>query len=54
MAMPMLSSILKSFFWYEESSLEERFRVTTTAWVPEQRPMAAEPCFTASIAYSIW
>ena len=54
MPMPMLSSILKIFFWYEESSLEERLSVATRANAFERSPIAALPCLTASIAYSIW
>ncbi len=29
-------------------------RATRTAWVRDLSPTVAEPCFTASIAYSIW
>jgi hypothetical protein len=54
MAMPILSSTLNTFFWYDESSLVERFSVATTTCLDERRPMAALPTFTASIAYSIW
>ena len=50
----LLSSILKIFFWYDESSLEARFRVATSAKELLRRPMHALPCLTASIAYSIW
>ena len=30
------------------------FRATSTAMVLDLSPTVAEPCFTASIAYSIW
>lgn len=54
MAMPIWSSILNTFCWYEASSEEERLRVASTAWVLERSPTQALPCFTASHAYSIW
>ena len=49
-----MSSILKIFFWYDESSDDERLSVATIANELERRPMQALPCFTASIAYSTW
>ena len=54
MAMPTWSSILKIFFWWDESSLLARFSVATIAYLFDRSPIAALPCFTASRAYSIW
>ena len=30
------------------------FKATNTTWVDDFMPIVAEPCFTASMAYSIW
>ena len=43
-----------TFFWKLDSSLAARFRVARTTCVLLRSPTAALPCFTASIAYSIW
>ena len=53
-AMPTWSSILKIFFWCEESSLAERLSVAMIAILSDRSPIAALPCLTASRAYSIW
>ena len=37
-----------------ESSELARLRATRTAWVLLFTPTVAEPCFTASMAYSTW
>lgn len=54
MAIPTWSSISISFFWYVASSPVERFSVNSTACVLDRSPMAADPCLTASSAYSTW
>jgi len=51
-AMPTCSSTLKIFFWYDDMSLVERLSAVRTACVLERTPTHADPCFTASIAYS--
>ena len=52
--MPTWSSMGRIFFWCEERSLEALLRATSTAWVSDFRATVAEPCFTASMAYSTW
>ena len=54
MATPMWSSTLKIFFWWEESSELALLTQAKTTWVFDRSPIAAEPCFTASIEYSTW
>lgn len=54
MATPMWSSTLKIFFWCDESSELALLTHASTTWVFDLSPIAAEPCFTASIAYSTW
>ena len=54
MEIPTWSSMGRIFFWWEERSLEALLRATSTAWVSDFRATVAEPCFTASIAYSTW
>lgn len=48
----MCSSTLKIFFWYEDMSLVDLLRAAITACVFERAPTHADPCFTASMAYS--
>lgn len=48
----MCSSTLKIFFWYEDMSFVDLLRAAITACVFERAPTHADPCFTASIAYS--
>ena len=48
----MCSSTLKIFFWYEDISLVDLLRAAITACVFERAPTHADPCFTASMAYS--
>ena len=52
METPTWSSMGRIFFWWLDSSLEALFRATSTAWVLDLRPTVAEPCLTASMAYS--
>jgi len=54
MATPIWSSTLKIFFWWEESSELALLTHARTTWVLDRSPIAADPCFTASIAYSTW
>ncbi|KAG5540434.1 hypothetical protein RHGRI_020595 [Rhododendron griersonianum] len=54
MATPMWSSALKIFFWWEESSDWALLTLASTTWVLDRSPIAADPYFTASIAYSTW
>uniref|UniRef100_A0A0D9YLX5 SMC hinge domain-containing protein n=1 Tax=Oryza glumipatula TaxID=40148 RepID=A0A0D9YLX5_9ORYZ len=53
-ATPAWSATRKTFRWWEESSEAALFAAARTAWVRERRPTQAEPCFTASMAYSTW
>lgn len=43
MAMPMWSSTLKIFFWYDDSSLAERFSAASTTKSLDRSPSAAAP-----------
>merc|ERR1719261_881009 len=52
--MAMCSSILKIFFWCAANSLWDRLKEQRTACLSERIPTTGVPCFTASIAYSIW
>ena len=52
MEMPTWSSMGRIFFWWDERSLEALFRATNTACVLDFRATVADPCFTASMAYS--
>jgi len=54
MATPMWSSILKIFVWWEYNSELALLTHTRTTWVLDRRPIAAEPCLNASMAYSTW
>jgi len=51
---PRCSSIGRIFFWWSDSSEGALFRATRMACVFDFRPTQAEPCFTASMAYSSW
>ena len=43
MAMPMWSSTLKIFFWYDDSSLAERLSAASTTKSLDRSPSAAAP-----------
>lgn len=43
-----------TFCWCDPSSEEALLSTTTIACVLDFKPIAALPCFTASMAYSIW
>ena len=54
MVIPQCGAILRHFFWWADKSFCALFNATNTAWVFDLTPTVADPCLTASIAYSIW
>ena len=53
-ATPTWSSILKTLRWKLLSSFWDRLRVASTTCRAPRSPTLQPPCFTASMAYSIW